>query len=170
MLVFAVIGMVGFFFLIIAALFGGHGDHEMDHGVDHGHEAGPSWFSTRVIAMFLTGFGATGAIARSYELGYPLSAGLGLGTGLVVGFAGFQLIHFFMHQQASSTVAEEEMVGLLGAVTVPIPSNGLGQVVLEVKGRRVFPSARATTAVAIEEGAQVKIVRSAGSQVVVERA
>jgi membrane protein implicated in regulation of membrane protease activity len=161
--------MVGFFFLIVSALFGGHGDHDMDHGVDHGHD-GPSWFSTRVIAMFLTGFGATGAIARSYELGYPTSAGLGVGMGVLVGFAGFQLIHFFMHQQASSTVQEDEMVGQLGTVTVPIPSSGLGQVVLEVKGRRIFPSARASSDIAIEEGAQVKVVRSTGSQVVVERA
>jgi membrane-bound ClpP family serine protease len=88
---------------------------------------------------------------------------------LVVGAAGFQLIHFFMRQQASSTVQEEDMVGLPGAVTVAIPSNGLGQVVLEVKGRRLFPSARATTDTSIEEGAQVRVVRSAGSQVVVER-
>ncbi len=170
MLVFAVIGMVGFFFLIVSALFGGAGDHGLDHGADAGHDGGPSWFSTRVIAMFLTGFGATGAIARSYERSYELSAGLGVITGLAVGFAGLQLIHFFTKQQASSTVLEDEMVGLLGTVSVPIPSSGLGQVVLEVRGRRVFPSARATTDAAIEEGAQVKIVRSAGSQVVVERA
>jgi membrane protein implicated in regulation of membrane protease activity len=169
MFVFAVIGMVGFFFLIVSALFGGDADHGLDHGADAGHDAGPSWFSTRVIAMFLTGFGATGAIARSYELSYPLSALLGVVTGLVVGFAGFQLIHYFMRQQASSTVQEDEMVGLLGAVTVPIPSNGLGQVVLEVKGRRLFPSARATTDASIGEGAQVRVVRSSGSQVVVER-
>jgi membrane protein implicated in regulation of membrane protease activity len=170
MLVFAAIGMVGFFFLIVSALFGGHADHEMDHSVDHGHEAGPSWFSTRVIAMFLTGFGATGAIARVYDLNYPLSTALGVTTGVLVGAAGFQLIHFFMRQQASSTVMEEEMVGRLATVTVPIPSSGLGQVVLEVKGRRIFPSARATSDAAIEEGAQVKVVRSSGSQVVVERA
>jgi membrane-bound ClpP family serine protease len=119
--------------------------------------------------MFLTGFGATGAIARSYELSYPLSTALGVAMGALVGLAGFQLIHFFMHQQASSTVEEEEMVGHLGTVTVPIPSSGLGQVVLEVKGRRVFPSARANSAAAIEEGAPVKVVRSTGSQVVVER-
>jgi membrane protein implicated in regulation of membrane protease activity len=169
MLVFAVIGMVGFFFLIVSALFGGEADHGLDHGVDHGHDAGPSWFSTRVIAMFLTGFGATGAIASSYGLSYPLSAGLGVATGLIVGYAGFQLIHFFMRQQASSTVEETDMVGLLGTVTVSIPQNGLGQVVLEVKGRRVFPSARACSDAVIEEGTQVKIVRSAGSQVVVER-
>lgn len=166
MLVFAVIGMVGFFFLIVSALFGGDHDHDMDHGVD----AGPSFLSTRVISLFLTGFGATGAIAQSYGLGYPASAGLGVLTGLAVGYVGFSLIHFFMRQQVSSTVEEEEMVGLVGQVTVAIPAGGLGQVVLEVKARRVFPSARAAGEVAIEEGTPVKVVRSLGSQVVVERA
>src|SRR6185369_5954478 len=101
MLVFALIGMAGFFFLIVSAVFGGDHDHGMEHDHDAGHDAGPSWFSTRVISLFLTGFGATGAIARSYELGYPASSGLGVATGAVVAFAGLRLIGFFMHQQAS---------------------------------------------------------------------
>ncbi len=171
MLVFAVIGMVGFFFLIVSALFGG--DHDADHGFegghDLGHEAGPSPFSLRIISLFLTAFGATGSIARSYSLGYPASSGLGVGAGLVVGFAGFKLIEFFMHQQASSTVAEEDLVGTTGQVSVAIPAGGVGQVGLTVKGRRVYPTARAAGSAAIEDGAQVKVVRSAGNEVIVER-
>ena len=137
MLVFAVIGMAGFFFLLVSALFGGDHDHDQDAG--HDHDSGPSWFSTRVISLFLTGFGATGAIARSYGMSYPVSSGLGIVTGAAVGFAGIKLIGFFMQQQASSTVAEDEMIGIIGQVTVPIPAGGLGQVVLVVKEQRVFP-------------------------------
>lgn len=172
MLVFAAIGMVGFFFLIITALFGG--DHEADHGLEGGHDlghdaGGPSPFSLRIISLFLTGFGATGAMARSYGLGYPLSSAAGVATGVVVGFAGFKLIEFFMQQQASSTLAEEDLVGALGQVSVAIPAGGMGQVGLTAKGRRLYPSARAAGNAAIEEGAQVKVVRSAGNEVVVER-
>ena len=173
MLVFATIGMVGFFFLIVSALFGG--DHDMDHGFeaghDHdvGHEGGPSPFSVRIISLFLTAFGATGAIARTYSLGYPASSGLGVGAGLVVGFAGFKLIEFFMQQQASSTVAEEDLMGAVGQVSTAIPDGGVGQVGLTVKGRRVYPSARAAGGAAMEEGTQVKVVRSAGNEVFVEK-
>lgn len=170
MLVFAAIGMVGFFFLIITALFGG--DHDADHGFEGGHDLGhegPSPFSLRIISLFLTGFGATGAIARSYGLGFPASSGLGVSTGLVLAFAGFKLIEFFMHQQASSTVAEEDLVGAIGQVSVAVPAGGMGQVGLTVKGKRLYPSARAEGGVVIEEGAQIKVVRSAGNEVVVQR-
>ena len=170
MLVFALIGMAGFFFLIVSALFGGHeGGMEHDHDMGHDHDAGPSWFSTRVISLFLTGFGATGAIAYSYGMSYPVSSGLGIVTGAVVGFAGIKLIGFFMQQQASSTVADEDLVGTVGQVSVAIPAGGLGQVGLTVKGQRVYPSARAAGDAAIEDGAQVKVISSAGNQVVVER-
>ena len=167
MLVFATIGMVGFFFLIVTALFGG--DHDADHGFEGGHDAGPSPFSLRIISLFLTGFGATGAIARSYGMGYPLSSAAGVATGFVVGFAGLKLVGFFMQQQASSTVTDEDLVGTVGQVSVAIPAGGLGQVGLTVKGQRIYPSARAAGDAAIEDGAQVKVVRSAGNQVVVER-
>jgi membrane protein implicated in regulation of membrane protease activity len=171
MLVFAGIGLVGFFFLIVAALFGGsHDAGDMDHDHDFGHDAGPSPFSLRVISLFLTGFGATGAIARSYEVNYPLSSLAGVAAGAAVGFAGFKLIGFFMQQQASSTVQEEDLIGHQGQVSIAIPPGGVGQVELTVKGQRRFVTARAATDVAIEEGAQIKVTRSAGSQVVVEKA
>lgn len=172
MLIFVLIGMVGFFFLIVSALFGG--GHDVDHGFeagghDLGHEAGPSPFSLRVISLFLTAFGATGAIARSYDLGYPLSSGLGVGAGLGIGFAGFKLIEFFMHQQASSTIGEQDLEGAVGAVSVAIPAGGIGQVGITVRGQRMYSPARASGDIAIEEGAQVKVVHCAGNQVFVER-
>ncbi len=169
-LIFVIIGMVGFFFLIVSALFGGH---DVDHGFEPGgHELGhegASPFSLRVISLFLTAFGATGAIARSYNLGYPLSTGLGMGAGLVVGFVGFRLIDFFMRQQASSIVGEEDLVGALGEVAVAIPAGGLGQVGVTVRGKRMYSPARATGDIAIEEGTSVKVVRCSGNQVFVER-
>ena len=169
MLVFVIIGMVGFFFLLVAALFGGDHDGGMDQGHDFGHDAGPSPFSLRIISLFLTGFGATGAIAQSYGLGYPLSSGLGVAFGMLVGYAGFTLIHMFMKQQASSTVSDEDLVGVVGQVSVAIPAGGLGQVGLTARGQRHYPSARGLRDEAIEEGAQVKVIRSAGNQVVVEK-
>jgi membrane protein implicated in regulation of membrane protease activity len=171
MLIFAVVGMVGFFFLIVSALFGGDSDQSFDGDQDHdvGHDAGPSPFSLRVISMFLTGFGATGAVAMASGLKYPASSALGLVMGALMGFAAFKLIQFFMRQQASSTVADDDMVGIVGEVSVAIPKGGVGQVGLTVKGQRRYPSARATGEAAIEEGTAVKVVHAAGNTVTVER-
>ena len=166
MLVFVIIGLVGLLFLVVSSLFGG--DHEVGHDHDFGHE-GPSPFSSRVISLFLTGFGFTGAIGQSYDLGYPASSGLGVGMGLILAFTGFKLIAFFTKQGASSTLTDDELIGHVGQVTVPIPAGGLGQIVVDVHGRRVFPSARNVVDAAVAEGAQVKIIRSSGNQVVVEQ-
>ncbi len=169
MLVFVIIGLVGFFFLIVSALFGGDHDGGLDHDHDIGHDVGPNPFSLRIISLFLTGFGATGAIGQSYGLGYPVSAAIGVVSGAIMGYAGYSLIHMFMRQQASSTVSDEDMVGILGQVSVAIPAGGLGQVEVLVRGKRHYPSARALREEAIAEGAQVKVVRCAGNQVVVEK-
>ena len=169
MLIFAVVGMVGFFFLLVSALFGGD-DHagEVGHDHDMGHE-GPSPFSLRVISMFLTGFGAVGAVSMAYNLGYPISAGLGVVMGVVLGFAAFKLIQFFMRQQASSTVDDADLLGVIGEVSIAIPAGGQGQVGLTVKGQRKYPTARAAGDKAIDQGAAVKVIHSAGNQVTVER-
>lgn len=171
MLIFAVVGMVGFFFLLVSALFGGDHDGGVDGAADHemDHDAGPSPFSLRVISMFLTGFGATGAVGMAYGLKYPISSALGVVMGVVMGYAAFKLIQFFMRQQSSSTVGDDDMVGVVGEVSVAIPKGGIGQVGLTVKGQRRYPSARATGETAIEEGVAVKVVHSAGNTVTVER-
>jgi len=172
MLIFAVVGMVGFFFLLVSALFGGDHDGGVEGDQDHdvGHDAGPSPFSLRVISMFLTGFGATGAVGMAYGLKYPVSSGLGLVMGALMGYAAFKLIQFFMRQQSSSTVGDDDMVGVVGEVSVAIPKGGIGQVGLTVKGQRRYPSARCVGETAIEEGVAVKVVHSAGNTVTVERA
>ena len=120
--------------------------------------------------MFLTGFGATGAIGRAYGLAYLTSSILGVLTGLAVGFAGFKLIGFFMHQQASSSIKGSDLVGLLGEVSVAIPAGGIGQVGLVVRARRHYASARTLSGGALEEGTSIRVLSSTGSQVVVERA
>lgn len=171
MLIFAVIGMVGFFFLLVSALFGGDQDGGVEGDQDHdvGHDAGPSPFSLRVISMFLTGFGATGAVGMAYGLKYPLSSFLGVVMGALMGFAAFKLIQFFMRQQSSSTVADDDVVGVVGQVSVAIPKGGVGQVGLTVKGQRRYPTARAAGDATIEEGVAVKVIHSAGNTVTVER-
>jgi len=170
MMIFVAIAVTGFIFLAVSALFGDH-DHEVHveaHDVGLGEH--PSPFSLRVISLFLTAFGAAGAMARAYGTGYTVASAIGTGAGLVVGFAGYKLIMFFMGQQASSLVESEDMVGAIGQVSVTIPPGGVGQVSVAVREKRIYPMARAASAdISIEQGAQVKVVRSAGNTVYVEK-
>lgn len=170
MLIFVAIAITGCIILVISALFGDH-DHEVHveaHDVGLGEH--PSPFSLRVISLFLTAFGAAGAMARVYGFGYTMASGIGTAAGLVVGFAGYKLIVFFMAQQATSLVETEDMVGAVGQVSVAIPAGSVGQVHVVVKEKRMYPTARAASPEeAIGEGTQVKIVRSTGNMVYVER-
>ena len=73
--VFLVITGVGFLFLLVSLVFGEIFDH-FDAGIDHdlGH-GGPGFFSSRVLSVFITAFGAVGAIATYYGFGpVPSSA------------------------------------------------------------------------------------------------
>jgi hypothetical protein len=97
-LIYAAIGAFGLLFLLVM-LFVGEvfgGDHEVhpgDIGTDHGdvgHEGGPSIFSARIMASFLTAFGVGGVIARYYELSHPASAGVGVVSGVVMASVVYQ--------------------------------------------------------------------------------
>lgn len=167
---FIVIALVGLLFLVVSALFG---DHDADHSLETAHEVSfaehPSPFSLRVISLFLAAFGSVGAMARLYGAGYTVSVAAGIGAGLVVGYAGYKLISLFMGQQSSSLIEADELLGAVGQVSVGIPEGGVGQVNVVVKEKRLYPMARAVSAGAIGEGEQVRIVRSMGNTVFVER-
>ena len=174
MLIFVAIALTGFFFLLTSALFG-DGDHDADAADADSDASGggdhPSPFSLRVISLFMTAFGAAGAMTRLAGGGYVAATAVGTAAGAVVGFAGYKLIYFFMRQQSSSLLSAEELTGATAEVSVAIPADGVGQVNVVLNEKRLHPMARASAAgVSIEEGARVKIVRSAGNTVYVERA
>lgn len=178
--VFLIIAIVGALFLFISAFSGGDhdgGDHDFDGDHDHdmGHDGdsdgdvGPSPFSMRIIAIFLTSFGSCGAIARFYNLSYMLSSGTGVVGGLFIAFLAFQLLKFFYHQQASSTISTSDMLGAVAEVKIEIPSSGLGQVSLIVKNQRVYYPARTSDGTKIPVGSSVKIIECPGDSVIVQK-
>jgi membrane-bound ClpP family serine protease len=178
MLIFVSIAMAGLLFLLVSAFLGGDqdvGGHEIgvdhDHDVhaDYGQDAGPSPFSLRIIALFITSFGAVGAIARYYGAPYMISSFVGVAGGVGVGAIGWRLIKFFWEQQATSTVGRNEIIGIIGEVKTAIPISGIGQVSTVVKNQRMYSLARAKDSGAIEEGALVKVVEYQGDLFIVER-
>ena len=54
----------------------------LTHGdADHG---GPSVFSARIMAAFLTAFGVGGVVGRYYDLSHPAASGVGVVAGIVM--------------------------------------------------------------------------------------
>ena len=72
--------------LLVGELFGG--DHDVgghDIGAGHAdHGGGPSIFSVRIMAAFLTAFGVGGVVGRYYELSHPAASGIGVVAGIVM--------------------------------------------------------------------------------------
>jgi membrane protein implicated in regulation of membrane protease activity len=173
MLIFVGITIAGFVLLVGGSIFGHDHDVDHDHGghLDHdaGHpEATVSMFSVKVIGSFIMGFGAGGAIAASYGMG-PLPASfVGLAVGFLMGLLMYWVMRLIYGQQSTSLVNTSTAVGEIGTVTVPIGSHGTGEVALTLRGQhRSFLASSADTN-AIPKGRQVRVVNTAGSQLVVQ--
>jgi membrane protein implicated in regulation of membrane protease activity len=174
MLLYGTIAAVGFLFLIVmlfvGELFGG--DHEVgghDVSVEHGgaDAGGPSIFSARIMAAFVTAFGVGGVVGRYYDLSHPASSGVGVVSGLVLATIVYQFAKFLFSQQASSDVRMSSLVGQYAEVSVAIPSGGVGQVSLTFSGERSEHVARAADGGAVTRGAQVVITGIRGDGVIV---
>lgn len=175
--IFLAIAAIGFVFLVISFLFGeifGHGDfggHDADFHGDHGGDGhGVSFFSTRILSVFITAFGGFGAIA--VHLGYriEISTGIGLLGGLVFGALIYLFASFLYSQQASSDIRVSELVGRTAQVSVAIPPNGLGQIRCSLGESVVEKIARAYDGDAIPANTLVKIDSIVGETVLVRRA
>lgn len=173
--VFLAIGSLGFVFLLlsfvvgeISDLFGGlEVDHDVSHDADHG--GGPSVFSTRVLAMFVTAFGACGAIATHYGLTPLPASGVGFVSGAFFGGLVYAFARFLHGQQASSQVQTAEVVGQTARVIVAIPRDGLGQVRCRVGEELVDKIARTEDGSPAPENVTVQIVDVLGEIALVRR-
>ena len=178
MIIYALIGAFGLLFLLtmlfVGELFGG--DHDVggaDLGDGHGefgHEGGPSIFSGRIMASFLTAFGAGGVVGRHLGWSHPAASALGVLTGVVLASVVYQFAHILYSQQASSEVHMSGLVGVSGDVTVAIPASGHGQVAVVFRGEPSTQIARSAGGTPIPAGTLVRIVALAGDGVVVEPA
>lgn len=171
MLIFVPLAFAGFLVVAGAFIFG-H-DNDIDHDVDHdaGYEVGGtlSFFSVRVLATFVMGFGAAGAIARYYHASYPVSSLVGIGAGIVLSALMYLVILLFVRQQASSVISAQSLIGRVGNVTVPIDKAELGEVGMSVGGEYKVYSARSRDQNSIQKGRRVKVVEVVGTTLVVEQ-
>jgi membrane protein implicated in regulation of membrane protease activity len=166
-LVFLALGGVGLLLLAVS-LFSGH-DLDFDADV---HGGLPGFLSLRTLGVFLTGFGAVGAVAAlSLPAGDSRSlwaSTLGVGSGVALSGVYLLAMRLIQSQEASSLVGDKELVGLEGRVSVPIPPDGVGEVTCAVGGQIARRMARTQGSQAVPEGRRVKITDVYGATVIVE--
>jgi hypothetical protein len=170
--IFLAIAAAGFVFLIVSFLFGelfGHGDL-VGHDADvHGDVHGVSFFSTRVLSVFVTAFGGFGAIGVHMGYRTEVSTALGLVGGLIFGGIIYLFASFLYGQQASSDIRVSDLVGRTAQVSVAIPQGGLGQVRCSMGESVVEKLARTADGAAVPANCSVKIEAIVGETVLVRR-
>ncbi len=130
MLIFASLALLGVILLVGGSLLGHDHDHDVSdgHDADHGNEPTISIFSTKVIGMFIMGFGAGGCIMQYYVPDPMLSSLVGAGTGVFLGAVMYYSLKIIYSQQSNSAVSMNSLIGRVGVVTVEIRKGLSGQV------------------------------------------
>jgi membrane protein implicated in regulation of membrane protease activity len=165
--IFLTIAAIGFLFLLFSLLFGDLG-HELhfDHGLEHG---GVSFFSTRIISVFITAFGGFGAVATHYGLSTFAASGVGMVSGGFFASLIYAFARFLYGQQASTEVSHSDLVGQTARVVVAIPAGGVGQVRCQVGEQLIDKIARSDDGQSVSEHSSVRIESMLGETAVVRR-
>ncbi len=174
--IFLGIAAIGFLVLVVSFVFGEifeHGDWFGGHDADlHGdvHDGGVSFFSSRVLSVFVTAFGGFGAIGIHLGYGVGVSTGMGMAGGLIFGGLIYLFATFLFSQQASSDVHVGDLVGQTAEVSVTIPKGGLGQVRCTLGETSMEKIARSRDGEEIAANTLVKVEAVIGETCVVRRA
>jgi len=167
---FLAIAVFGFIFVVASSILGDLFDHgDFGHDAD-GHGAGPSILSSRILSVFVTAFGAFGAIGIHLGYGTGLSTAMGFGGGVLFAGVIYAFATFLYSQQASSHVRTSDLVGNTAQVSVAIPKGGVGQIRCTLGDTVVEKVARAATNEEIPVNTLVKIQKRVGDVVLVDRA
>jgi len=166
--VFLGIAAIGFSVLLASFVFGEifehFGDDTWDSGLGHG---GPSFFSMRVLSVFITGFGGFGAIGIHYGLSVLPASGIGFLSGLTCAMVIYSFARFLYGQQASTELKTGDLAGKIGRIVVGVPVGGMGQVRCQVGEELVDKMARSQDGAAIGENTIVQVVQVLGEIVIV---
>jgi len=137
-LVIMIIGAI----LLFVVMFMGHDFHveagggDIDHGGagEVGH--GPSAFSLPVILSVVTAFGAFGVIFENAGVGVIQVPLLSMVFAVMIGVVTFVAMYkMFTLTESTTRLKYEDLVGMRGAVSIPLKDGGEGQVIFTPPGR-----------------------------------
>jgi membrane protein implicated in regulation of membrane protease activity len=167
LVLFAIIGGVGFVFLLVSLVVGDVFDAvglDLDSG---GHGTDFGLLDSRVIAVFLTAFGGFGVIAVQNGFGAVGSSIAGLIGGVIFAAVVSVFGRFLIGQQASSSVTDEDLIGRTAQVTVAIKPGTVGQITAKIGDERVERIARAKDGSELAVGTIVKVDAVIGDSIIV---
>lgn len=166
--VFIGIAALGFLILLTSFFFGEIFEHFGDGGWDHdlGH-GGPSFFSMRVLSVFITGFGGFGAVAIHYGLNVLPASGVGFLSGLGCAGAIYSFARFLFSQQATTESKTSDLLGKAARTIVAIPAGGVGQVRCQIGEELIDKMAKSKDGIAIAENTIVLVEQVLGEVVIV---
>lgn len=116
------------------------GGKDTDHG-GHSHDAdgvGLGWAPVTSLRfwVFLLAFGGGAGLALGALGSSPVIAAVGAGTiGWAAGAIAVAFVRTLNKNSVSSDVKATELIGMTGALTLPVGPNKPGKVRLEIKGR-----------------------------------
>jgi len=175
MIIYAICLVLGVMFTLLSAflghLFGGHDavgtGGQADAGMNSDGMPGASFFSTTVLAYFITAFGAFGLVlseipaTQSVWLNAPLSF---IGGLLIAWLVWWGMNKMFRGAHSSSEGRVADLIGQTAAIISPIPANGVGEISYVQSGSRYTAPARDEKGEPIAMGQTVKITRIVGTQ------
>jgi hypothetical protein len=124
----------------LLSLIGGSIEMHVDHEV-----ADPdAWhiLSMRSVTYFLFAFGAVGLLTRAAGSGPTLSLAAAAFTGGVSLFASAALFRYLNRTSSGAVPTDASLVGLMGAVVLPLRRDGGGKIVVYRAGREIELMAR----------------------------
>jgi membrane protein implicated in regulation of membrane protease activity len=164
---------IGIVYAVIILIGGGLSEIEVP-GIDlgsglEGADTNIPSLSPVAIASFVTSFGAFGLIALgllSVSPAWSLAWAAG-GALVVAALAHFAFTYFLIRPQGSSEVQTKDILGTVGEVITPIPSDSVGEVAFVAQGGRVRYPAKSATGTPIARGTTVVIEKLVSGVVVV---
>jgi hypothetical protein len=123
--------------------------------------SGVSPFNPPSLAAFLAWFGGTGYLLTRFS---TVWVGLGLMASVISGVVGGGIIFVFLSrvlisEDENMNVADYDMVGVLGKLSVSIREGGTGELVYSQMGTRRVCGARSEDGGAIAKGTEVVVTR-----------
>lgn len=166
--VYTIIFCVGVIYTVVTFLIGGlFGiiDIGIDVNIDGHLDGGNSSIGFPIfplkpitIVSFITVFGGVGIIGTRYKFNWILVFAVAVILGLIISAALYSFIVVPLYKaQNTSSVSQDELIGMTAVVISPIFENGFGTIAYVVNGRKYNAPAQHVAKKAVKQGEEVLI-------------
>jgi hypothetical protein len=182
MLFFSIISLAGLFFLLIGWVLSNFADgnfelfgddsiesdfggtlnnndfiDDMDVGGFNGDLPIPSFFSLKILRIVMLCFGLGGNVGLRLGFNFLESLILASATGFISGYIIYK-IFVYIYSQTIYNYRDPIIIGKEARVTLDIPSDGFGQIIVYIIGQSFIFRAKSANNLPINEGENITII------------